>query len=337
MLNFFDKNKKLISAAKNGKLRKVKKLLQSSGEFPIDCLNESLLQASLYDCPEIIEELIKAGADVNVKIGNRGWTPLFYAVENGRVQAVKCLLKNGADINARDKKSITPLMQSVDLELDSINQSRINKNDITDDCFEVSLLLIKAGADVDAFDEDGESVLDIAHLYNNSYAIKFLQEHGAIDTSEWKLQKIHNGKNQETEKKGSIHEIIEKLRQLNRPVPIPIRLPTVKEISKMEQELEVRFHPDYREYLLKASDVVYPTLEPATITNPKSHTYLPKVYQRARDWGVPQDLLPICEDNANFYCMNKEGQVLYWAHDGWTDEKWDNLATWIQDVWIDGN
>ena len=88
MLNFFDKNKKLISAAKNGKLRKVKKLLQSSGEFPIDCLNESLLQASLYDCPEIIEELIKAGADVNVKIGNRGWTPLFYAVENGRVQAV---------------------------------------------------------------------------------------------------------------------------------------------------------------------------------------------------------------------------------------------------------
>ena len=139
------------------------------------------------------------------------------------------------------------------------------------------------------------------------------------------------------EKVKNINEAIEKLRKLNRSVPIPMCLPTEEEIVKMEKKLEVRFHPDYREYLLKASDVVYPTLEPATITNPKSHTYLPKVYQRARDWGVPQDLLPICEDNANFYCMNKEGQVLYWAHDGWTDEKWDNLATWIQDVWIDGN
>jgi hypothetical protein len=50
--------------------------------------------------------------------------------------------------------------------------------------------------------------------------------------------------------------------------------------------------------------------------------------------GVPDDLLPICEDNGNYFCMNRRGQVVFWDHNGASDEKWTDLATWINDVWI---
>ena len=49
---------------------------------------------------------------------------------------------------------------------------------------------------------------------------------------------------------------------------------------------------------------------------------------------LPRDLLPICEDNGDYYCMNAVGEVVYWSHDGVSDEKWSDLATWIRKVWI---
>lgn len=132
-----------------------------------------------------------------------------------------------------------------------------------------------------------------------------------------------------------LHVVIAELRKLNRPVPIPIRLPDENDIEQIERELEVTFHSDYRTFLLEASDVVYGALEPATVTNPNSHTYLPKICTSAWAMGVSKELLPICEDNGNYYCMSSEGEIIYWAHDGWSDEKWKDLATWIQKVWIE--
>ena len=125
-----------------------------------------------------------------------------------------------------------------------------------------------------------------------------------------------------------MEQIIKELRELKEPVPKPLRLPSVKEVSGTETELRVSFHPDFVKYLLEASDVVYGTIEPATITNPESHTHLPEIAKSAwEDIGVPKDIIPICEDNSDYYCMNKNGEVLFWSHNGLTDEKWPNLAT----------
>ncbi|TGK89255.1 SMI1/KNR4 family protein, partial [Leptospira noumeaensis] len=51
--------------------------------------------------------------------------------------------------------------------------------------------------------------------------------------------------------------------------------------------------------------------------------------------NVPKNLLPICEDNGNYYCLNNINEVLYWSHDGISEEKWNDLASWIKEVWID--
>ncbi|MDB5329823.1 MAG: cell wall assembly protein [Phycisphaerales bacterium] len=133
----------------------------------------------------------------------------------------------------------------------------------------------------------------------------------------------------------TLDEAIARLRELNETVPIPQRLPTEAEVSAAERELGHPFHPNFRKYLLEASDVVYDTKEPVTITDPDSHTHLQTVCEDAwEQMEVPKKLLPICEDNGDYYCMNKKGEIVFWSGDGATDEKWPSLAAWIEEVWI---
>jgi hypothetical protein len=135
----------------------------------------------------------------------------------------------------------------------------------------------------------------------------------------------------------NLDDAFRELRARNESVPIPPRLPTATEVDEAEQRLGASFPSDFRRYLIEASDIVYGTIEPVTITLPGSHTDLFSVARDAWDAsGVPRDLLPICEDNADFYCMNEAGEIVYWSHNGTSDETWPTLARWIQDVWLGG-
>jgi hypothetical protein len=133
----------------------------------------------------------------------------------------------------------------------------------------------------------------------------------------------------------TLDQAITELRKRNQKVPLPLRLPSRNEIQESEKRLGLRFHPDFVHYLLYASDIVYGTKEPVTITRPAAHTHLESV---ARDgWTkmeLPKNLLPICEDNGDYFCMEQSGRVVYWSHDGVTNESWPDLATWIAEVWI---
>lgn len=133
----------------------------------------------------------------------------------------------------------------------------------------------------------------------------------------------------------SLDEVFEELRRLNEPVPRPLVLPTEAQVRDEEQRAGLSFHPDLRRFLLEASDVTLGYLEPVTIGG--GHTAFKVVLRSARDYGVPDELVPICEDNADFYCITSSGQIVYWSHNGATNETWPDLAAWISDVWIAGN
>jgi len=135
----------------------------------------------------------------------------------------------------------------------------------------------------------------------------------------------------------ALDTVIRRLRDLNEPVPTPPRLPTDAEVSAAEQQLGVTFHSDFRRYLLEASDVVFGTIEPATITRPNSHTHLSKICGKAWKAGVDRKFLPICAYNGDYYCINVQGEVLFLSHNGWSSETWPDLATWIEQVWIEGS
>lgn len=131
-----------------------------------------------------------------------------------------------------------------------------------------------------------------------------------------------------------IDQAIAELSRRSEDVPVPLRLPSVSEVEAVEREVGISFSTDYRRFLLEASNVVFGTLEPATVSDTTAHTHLPKVVASARTFGVPSNLLPICEDNADFYCLAPSGEVVFWSHNGATDERWQSLAEWISLFWI---
>jgi hypothetical protein len=134
----------------------------------------------------------------------------------------------------------------------------------------------------------------------------------------------------------NISDVLVELRDLNEPVPKPLRLPTEAEVNAAEQQLGLKFPNDYRRYLLEASDVVCGTLEPAVVTPDAGHLSLVETAESAwNQMELPRTLLPFCEDNGDYYCLNENGEVEFWSHNGTTDETWDDLATWIKEVWIE--
>jgi hypothetical protein len=132
----------------------------------------------------------------------------------------------------------------------------------------------------------------------------------------------------------SLKQAIETLRALRDEVPIPARLPTEAEVAAAEEQLDVRFPPDYRYFLLHGSDVSYGVLEPAQVTPDAGHTDLVSLARRAWAEGVPREFLPFCEDNADYFCLDADGSVAMLSHDGLRGGVWPDLADWIQDVWI---
>jgi ankyrin repeat protein len=60
----------------------------------------ALMVAISKNRKEMVEALIRAGADVNAR-DDTGMTPLMYAAMRGSLEIVKFLHKSGADINAR--------------------------------------------------------------------------------------------------------------------------------------------------------------------------------------------------------------------------------------------
>ncbi|MEO7719703.1 MAG: SMI1/KNR4 family protein [Capsulimonas sp.] len=67
--------------------------------------------------------------------------------------------------------------------------------------------------------------------------------------------------------------------------------------------------------------------------------YLSLIFNAENAWehGLPRTLLPFCPDNGNYFCMSALGdspEVVYWDHNGPAPDRWDDLATWIEMVWI---
>ena len=78
-----------------------------------------------------------------------------------------------------------------------------------------------------------------------------------------------------------MEEIIEQLREANEPVPVPLELPDEDLLVEIEEQLFIDIPFVFKEFLLTVSDVVYGSLEPVTVTDPQSHTYLPDVAANA--------------------------------------------------------
>ena len=92
----------------NGNIEWVKFLLKNNPNETRESIQNSLHMAISMEDKEIVKHLLHNGANINAK-DEESMTPLHFA----EAQMAQFLIKNGANIQAKDRKSWTPLFYAV--------------------------------------------------------------------------------------------------------------------------------------------------------------------------------------------------------------------------------
>lgn len=149
----------LVVAAGRG-LDVVLKLLTSSGDVPQADLNSSLLTAASTGHARAVRVLVDNKADVNARDGD-GNTPLILTSAGGHTDVAQLLLDHGADVSAVGQRDVTALL-AVSPENTAILE-----------------LLLRAGSDANVRDKFRSSALHLAALGGHEPAVQLLVGYGA--------------------------------------------------------------------------------------------------------------------------------------------------------------
>ncbi len=125
--------------------------------------NFPLLQAAVNNSVEIVELLLKNGADVNKMDSLCNGTALSESVERGHYQIVKLLLQHGAKCNIKQGKH------------GSVFYSAVKKSHV-----DILDIMLKHGADPYLVDYDNKNVLELAVSRSDENIAEFLLKNGVI-------------------------------------------------------------------------------------------------------------------------------------------------------------
>jgi ankyrin repeat protein len=105
------------------------------------------------------------GSCAQQRAGNTQTDALFRATREGNTEMVKSLVSSpGADVNAKDERGSTPLLEA----------ARYGHNDI-------ARVLIAAGADLKVKDKDGKTALMLAVQGNHDEVVRVLKQAGETE------------------------------------------------------------------------------------------------------------------------------------------------------------
>lgn len=131
-----------------------------------------------------------------------------------------------------------------------------------------------------------------------------------------------------------INEIAEMLAERSLDTAFPLELPTMDDIIEAHEVMLISVPVDFRDYLLHSSNVIYGRLEPVTVADPNSHTYLPEVAAEAWGKGMPREYIPLCVDGDNVYCVAEDGEVFLWEGEDECEPVAEDVWQWARDVWL---
>jgi len=133
-----------------------------------------------------------------------------------------------------------------------------------------------------------------------------------------------------------MEDIIELLKEQSLAVPVSLELPDDDDLVLIEEEILISLPDDYKLFLMEVGDVIYGSLEPATVMDPQSHNYLPEMAAYAWDIGMPREYIPVCKHSDGFYCITQEGEILHWSQSSQAiEDEWPSIWNWAKDVWLE--
>jgi hypothetical protein len=156
----------LCAAITAGDAEAVAAALDKGAHLDRDCPEEMaapILHAVAIGNTAVVTLLLDRGANVNQEDNGVGATPMHYAAVNKDAAMVTLLAKRGGKVNALTTDGLSPLALAVSEADDTA----------------VAQALIGAGADVNAADEQGDTILDWAVAKGHKLVAKLLEEKGA--------------------------------------------------------------------------------------------------------------------------------------------------------------
>lgn len=135
-----------------------------------------------------------------------------------------------------------------------------------------------------------------------------------------------------------LQHVIEQINLANDPVERNLPSPSDALIHRYEKVTGFTFPEDHKIFLKAVSNAFIVYMSPFTLNESMKEDFgdLRVGINEAREIGVPESWLPICEDNGDYYCLLPDGKVRFWDHNGSSDEAWPDLATWAKEVWLGG-
>ena len=146
-------------AAWIGGVEVVNVLIQNGADVnALDYENENPLHLACYGQPGVVNVLIQAGADVdtNRSKSETGSTPLHIATDEGKINIMKALIQNDADVNAVNNYGDGVIHQCVFVKFGGLE------------------VMIQAGADINSLDRDGRTLLNCYSLFGKVHNLRLL-------------------------------------------------------------------------------------------------------------------------------------------------------------------
>ncbi|MCK4817176.1 ankyrin repeat domain-containing protein, partial [bacterium] len=154
----------LTVASQNGHWKIVKILLDQGAAVNVQDNRgySPLMNAAHNGHAAIAELLLEWGVEVDLKNKNNGGTALYFAAQQGNLDSVELLLKNGAGVNLQSYDKGTALHVAAQLGHNNVVK-----------------LLLENGASLNARNGEGMTALMLAVYYNHKDIVQFLLSKGA--------------------------------------------------------------------------------------------------------------------------------------------------------------
>jgi ankyrin repeat protein len=135
---------------------------------------------------ELVKKLAARGANLDARMTKKanlnntraneiGATPFFLAALTADAELLKTLAALGADVKLTNVENSTPLMAAAGLATRSPGEDAGTESEVV----EALQVLLDLGADINAVDNNGETVMHAAAYKNLPRAVKFLASRGA--------------------------------------------------------------------------------------------------------------------------------------------------------------